>query len=51
LILPRRSAPAGLFIVRDLRSTRTIPDRDAWVAALAIVKRYKDDAMLEAAAR
>jgi hypothetical protein len=25
-----------------------IPDRDVWTAALAIVKRYGDDAMLEA---
>ena len=28
-----------------------IPDRDGWQAALLIVKRYGDDAMLEAAAR
>jgi hypothetical protein len=28
-----------------------IPDRDVWQAALLIVKRYGDDAMLEAAER
>jgi Family of unknown function (DUF6961) len=28
-----------------------ISDRDVWAAALAIVKRYGDDATLEAAAR
>jgi hypothetical protein len=28
-----------------------IPERDVWQAALLIVKRYGDDAMLEAAAR
>jgi hypothetical protein len=28
-----------------------ISDRDVWAAALAIVKRYKEDAMLEAAER
>jgi hypothetical protein len=28
-----------------------IPDRDVWTAALLMVKRYGDDAMLEAAAR
>ena len=28
-----------------------IPDLDIWRAAMAIVKRYGDDAMLEAAAR
>jgi triphosphoribosyl-dephospho-CoA synthetase len=28
-----------------------IPDRDVWAAALAIVKRYGDDAMLEASER
>jgi hypothetical protein len=28
-----------------------IPDRDIWTAALLMVKRYGDDAMLEAAAR
>jgi hypothetical protein len=28
-----------------------IPDVDIWHAALAMVKRYGDDAMLEAAAR
>jgi len=28
-----------------------IDDRDVWAAALAMVRRYKDDAMLEAAAR
>jgi hypothetical protein len=28
-----------------------IPDRDVWQAALLIVKRYGDDAMLEAAQR
>jgi hypothetical protein len=28
-----------------------IPDRDVWAAALAIVKRYGDDAILEAAQR
>ena len=28
-----------------------IPDRDVWAAALLMVKRYKIDAMLEAAAR
>ena len=27
------------------------PDRDIWAAALLIVKRYGDDAMLEAAQR
>jgi len=27
-----------------------IPDRDVWAAALLMVKRYKADAMLEAAA-
>jgi hypothetical protein len=28
-----------------------IPDGDVWAAALLMVKRYGDDAMLEAAAR
>jgi hypothetical protein len=28
-----------------------IPDRDVWAAALLMVKRYGDDAMLEAAQR
>jgi hypothetical protein len=28
-----------------------IPDRDVWQAALLMVKRYGDDAMLEAAER
>jgi triphosphoribosyl-dephospho-CoA synthetase len=28
-----------------------IPDRDVWQAAVLIVKRYGDDAILEAAAR
>jgi hypothetical protein len=28
-----------------------IPDRDVWAAAVLIVKRYGDDAMLEAAER
>jgi hypothetical protein len=28
-----------------------IPDRDVWAAALLMVKRYGDDAMLEAASR
>jgi len=28
-----------------------IPDRDIWAAALLMVKRYGDDALLEAAAR
>jgi hypothetical protein len=28
-----------------------IPDRDVWRAALLMVKRYGDDAMLEAAER
>jgi len=28
-----------------------IPDRDVWVAAVLMVKRYGDDAMLEASER
>jgi hypothetical protein len=28
-----------------------IPDRDVWAAAVLMVKRYADDAMLEAAER
>jgi hypothetical protein len=28
-----------------------IPDRDVWAAALLIVKRYGDDAMLDASER
>jgi hypothetical protein len=28
-----------------------IPDREVWAAALLMVKRYRDDAMLEAAQR
>ena len=32
-------------------ATEVIPDRDVWAAALLMVKRYGDDAMLEAAGR
>jgi hypothetical protein len=32
-------------------ATEVIPDRDIWAAALLMVKRFGDDAMLEAAAR
>jgi hypothetical protein len=28
-----------------------IPDRDIWRSALAMVKRYREDAMIEASAR
>jgi hypothetical protein len=47
--LPRNSQYAQLLIRAEVSAV--ISDRDVWQAALLIVKRYGDDAMLEAAER
>lgn len=36
---------------RRRRYSTRLPDRDVWAAAMLMMKRYRDDAMLEAAQR
>jgi hypothetical protein len=47
----RRQRTASRSIRLSLLGPPVIPDAEIWRAAMAVVKRYGDDAMLEAAVR